>query len=435
MYNCKIFDTNISSSFFSSSYFFLYTMRDYRSYLFCWRCKLSWSDLSIADGNTVSLSGLSWSDSIYTADGTTGSNRAVAITDTLNFDSNTFVIDGTDNRVGIGTTAPTSKLHVEWWGISLDPVGSRTGQLFNGTSSQDGAEINTLAQGYAAFQRSDINANLSLSKNSSIGIGTGQFLNMVVDNTTIWRFETNGTHLGINASLWGNVGIGTSSPDDTLHVDGWSIRNSGSSPRLVLEDTDSSDFDVAGFRADIRAFDSDGDVAWTLGRSNNTVEDFRIVNNDVDGNIDFLIGPNTAATPDSRLHVNGKIRVAGESWVAISLPTNNAMRTDTIGGNFFFDVWNAIFRDGNGWVNNGNIYSDGLVVGAGAPFRGTTPPTRWALFEGNVGIGTADPQSRLSVVWLPSWTDDTVTPWTLAGAVCITNTWNMYIDTDGTCAN
>jgi len=54
---------------------------------------------------------------------------------------------------------------------------------------------------------------------------------------------------------------------------------------------------------------------------------------------------------------------------------------------------------------------------------------------GNVGIGTNIPGSKLSVVGLPSGTTDSVATGNLAGAVCITDTGNMYIDTDGSCAN
>ncbi|GEM_PF-6140988 len=55
--------------------------------------------------------------------------------------------------------------------------------------------------------------------------------------------------------------------------------------------------------------------------------------------------------------------------------------------------------------------------------------------SGNVGIGMTNPASKLAVSGLPSGVNDTVASGTLAGALCITNTGNMYIDTDGTCAN
>ena len=60
-------------------------------------------------------------------------------------------------------------------------------------------------------------------------------------------------------------------------------------------------------------------------------------------------------------------------------------------------------------------------------------------FEGNIGIGIDDPKSRLSIKDLPSGatSSDAVSGDTsgLAGAVCITNDGNVYIDTDGTCGD
>lgn len=55
---------------------------------------------------------LSIAGNIYTEDGTTGTGRTVGVTDTLNFDSNTLFVDGTNNRVGIGDAAPINKLSV-----------------------------------------------------------------------------------------------------------------------------------------------------------------------------------------------------------------------------------------------------------------------------------------------------------------------------------
>ena len=49
-------------------------------------------------------------DNIYTTDGTIGSGRTVNISNTLNFDAGTLFLDGTNNRIGIGTATPTEKL-------------------------------------------------------------------------------------------------------------------------------------------------------------------------------------------------------------------------------------------------------------------------------------------------------------------------------------
>jgi hypothetical protein len=49
-------------------------------------------------------------DNIYTTNGTIGSGRTVNVTNTLNFDAGTLFLDGTNNRIGIGTSTPTEKL-------------------------------------------------------------------------------------------------------------------------------------------------------------------------------------------------------------------------------------------------------------------------------------------------------------------------------------
>ncbi|WP_426486142.1 hypothetical protein [Flavobacterium sp. 2] len=52
------------------------------------------------------------SPSIYTSNGTIEAGRVVGVTDHVNFDSNTFYIDGTNNRIGIGTATPGTSLEI-----------------------------------------------------------------------------------------------------------------------------------------------------------------------------------------------------------------------------------------------------------------------------------------------------------------------------------
>jgi hypothetical protein len=52
-------------------------------------------------------------DGIYDGDGTTPAGTDVTVTDYINFDANTLYVDGTNNRIGIGTAAPDNKLDVE----------------------------------------------------------------------------------------------------------------------------------------------------------------------------------------------------------------------------------------------------------------------------------------------------------------------------------
>ena len=49
---------------------------------------------------------------------------------------------------------------------------------------------------------------------------------------------------------------------------------------------------------------------------------------------------------------------------------------------------------------------------------------------GNIDIGTTNPGPKLAVTSLSSGTDDSVVNGTLAGALYITNTNNLYIDTE-----
>jgi trimeric autotransporter adhesin len=89
----------------------------------------------------------------------------------------------------------------------------------------------------------------------------------------------------------------------------------------------------------------------------------------------------------------------------------------------------------NGITNATAIGANAMVTASNSLILGGVSGTNGATQSVNVGIGTTAPGSRLSVVGLPSGTSDTVVTGSLAGAVCITDAGNMYIDTDGTCAN
>lgn len=290
---------------------------------------LSGSILSIQDGNNVDLAAFD-SDTIYTANGIVGSNRTVWVTDTLNFDSNTFVIDGADNRVGIGTSNPLSQLDI----TSSSPT------------TEDALTVTTNVN----------NADILMRAQWSIAAESNMYINIDSDDNA----TSNALFIGHNAKGVGAAALMT-----------------------VLES----------------------------------------------GNVG--IG---TANPATKLDVQGTVNV-NSTGVDFTVWDNRALRTGATWTKYNFDVGSAIFRDGNGSVNNGYVYSDGLVVWAWLTFRSSTPPTRWALFEWNVGIGTVTPGSKLSVVGLPSGTTDAVVSGSLAGAVCITTSGNMYIDTNGTCSN
>ncbi len=70
------------------------------------------------DGTTWIAQG---SKNIYDTNGTIGAGRTVALTDNINFDSNTFFINGANNRIGMGTNSPTESLEVRGNILSKHP--------------------------------------------------------------------------------------------------------------------------------------------------------------------------------------------------------------------------------------------------------------------------------------------------------------------------
>lgn len=108
------------------------------------------------------------------------------VDDNINIDSNTLKVDGTNNRVGIGTAAPSSSLHI--------------------SSSEDKLLLlqSSDANAYLAFQDS------SSSSNAANRVGT-------VSDGLYFNTGGGGERMRIDSS--GRVGIGIASPTaDGLHI-------------------------------------------------------------------------------------------------------------------------------------------------------------------------------------------------------------------------
>lgn len=336
---------------------------------------------------------------LYSSDGTLAGNRVVTQgTNTLAFTSNavngfsvdgtTFSVDGLNNRLGIGTSAPTNSLTI------VDPTNANQ---FQGTAS---ILANNLSQGvgigWEGIQSIGTNANADLSLNAK---GTG---NVVL--------QTQST---------GNIGVGTSTPQNKLHVNGnLQITNElnvgGNATTAGSAGTTGQILTSAGAgvaptwqtpAANVNIYNADGSLTGNriVTQAANTLAFTGTATNafSVDGttlSVDAAndrIGIGTAA-PGVKLDVAQAIGVSEATQLRIintsPVATNN---TAYIGFNSYNGggaTWGMGSLQNSAGITDSNfhiLYSSGGTYGKFFTIRPNT---------GNTGIGTVTPQKRLHVL-------------------------------------
>jgi len=151
----------------------------------------------------------------------------INISGNLTVDTNTFFVDAANNKVGIGTTTPTSKLTLSSGQIEL-PLGTGTAPsyTFNGDldTGMFSASANTLNFATNGVLR------LTIQPNGNVALPAAAYL--VANNIVDFVSNTNGITMdntkvslvaGSAARLTavittGNIGIGTTSPLAKLHT-------------------------------------------------------------------------------------------------------------------------------------------------------------------------------------------------------------------------
>ena len=267
-------------------------------------------------------------------------------------------IDSSGN-VGIGTTSPARELHVKgnngWGEVRVE------GQTF---ASGHGASLEFYSEGTAL---ADIYAS------------TDKHL----------YFRTNGSTERMRITSAGNVGIGATSPSNTLSVNG--IIGIGSSDQTTLSQTSTHFFmDMTSSTSYFRNTSTAG--GGFIFRNSN-IGDFEF-DNEFAGNIKF----NTSNVERMRINSSGNVGI-GTTNPTEKLAVDGNIETTNPVGKIGFNVGDAYGdfphyglgkSNGANPVNLSGYY--GLTFGSNGTERMRITST------GNVGIGTASPSTKLHVV-------------------------------------
>ena len=180
-------------------------------------------------------------------------STGVNVSGAFTVDTDVLVVDDTNNRVGIGTTSPSDKLHVST-GTDIDA--GNIAFTIGGSSTSNG-------------RTASIVKNTSTPYELTIQAGNHATSNM----ETIFKSSDSQETMRIDAS--GNVGIGTDLPLDLLH-----INSDTTDARLLLDGH-------TNFDAELK-FAENGSVKYTVGHDAAT-DSFRIGTTNVDTNPRLVI--------------------------------------------------------------------------------------------------------------------------------------------------
>ena len=304
---------------------------------------------------------------------------AIKFLNTVQVDTDVLYVDASSNRVGIGTTTPSTDLEVSSTGVNGVDISqsasnaSQSGRLFFTT--------NTASEGFALF-----------NSNGTFQVNSGGIPN-----------NTSGTNRISIIGSSGNVGIGTTSPDVKLEVEstasasGIRIKNTNSGfASLDIESNRGTGSNLGGLRYK------------KTGQSFSQAE----INYVAGTRFDFLSGSGTSA-PTQKLSIlnNGDVGIGtnspsellhlsstGPARLLIEADTDNITETDNAqiilkqdGGAV---VGNLGYKTNTNSLEITNNYAaaDGILT------LGTSGIERMRIdYLGNVGIGTTSPRSKLQV--------------------------------------
>ena len=306
--------------------------------------------------------------------------------------SDVVYVDDANDRVGIGTTNPSTDLEVSSTGVNGVDISqsasnaSQSGRLFFTT--------NTASEGFALF-----------NSNGTFQVNSGGIPN-----------NTSGTNRISIIGSSGNVGIGTTTPDSKLNIEG--TKNTAI---LTLGNTTSGSTWVVGDRVGgIDFYSADGSGGGVGVKASISYEDALGGTGSSQAMV-FRTGGNTSGTNNverMRLQYNGNVGIGTTSPTA-KLDVYGNLRLGTTGT---FTITQSPFSTTAFYVGAGN----GSTITFGAPASNTQDVSVQGdlysyqgsigtkvsgsfnnkityngdnyLNSGNLGIGTTSPSAKLDVV-------------------------------------
>ena len=331
--------------------------------------------------NTIDLGSSSYTFKHFYLSGTIdlGTNTIAdgVFTGSWNFDSNTLYVDSANNRVGIGTTSPLSNLHINSSStttLTIDSGGTTYASIISFIADSERAKIT------GAYQTSGGGGYLAFNTDSSGGSDVERM-----------RIDADG-----------NVGIGTSSPDEKLHLSGTdqtyirieSTRTGGSTEDLggILFEGNDSTASANGIRASILAT-YEGTAGATIlsfstaSNSGSNTERMRITST---GNVG--IG---TSSPSAKLHISESNGAPTQAQLLIS----NTATTDSDADAYIEFQHGAAGKAVKIVADRAANYSGGANNDCDLVFHTAADDVYSEKFRvtssGNVGIGTSSPTTLL----------------------------------------
>jgi len=273
------------------------------------------------------------------------------VDDNINIDSNTLKVDGTNNRVGVGTAAPTRDLEVS-------KAGSAYIRAINTTNS---VNIDVLAGTSAAFVGPQSNHPLAFQTNNTERMRIDSSGNLNVGTTGV----NNNFRLNVKAPS-GNGGIAFVPATDGTTVPVIRMLNAAISANVAEIGTVSgSHFYISTGATERLRIDSSGQIKIPAG------------------SFDLRVGDDIDANAGSQTISVGSISSGAGGLQCFANPTNGQSYLQ-------FGDGSAAASQYRGYVGYKHA-NDALVFGSASTERMRIDSS------GNVGIGTSSPDAKLTV--------------------------------------